>query len=88
MRRALEIGIYCFNIESEEELCLQNQVALDLGLLAPSSVRVNPDVDPVTHPYISTWLKESKFGIDIKEAEKIYNKAKQLKNIQIVGYSF
>ena len=85
MRRALEIGIYCFNIESEEELFLLNQVALDLGLLAPISVRVNPDVDPVTHPYISTGLKESKFGIDIKEAEKIYNKAKKLKNIQIVG---
>ena len=65
-RRAMEVGIYCINIESEEELFLLNQLALELGLLAPISVRVNPDVDPVTHPYISTGLKESKFGIDIK----------------------
>ena len=85
MKRALQAGIYCFNIESEEELLLLNKVALDVGLLAPISVRVNPDVDPITHPYISTGLKESKFGIDINDAEKIYRQAKSLKNIRIIG---
>ncbi|OUU38779.1 MAG: diaminopimelate decarboxylase [Cellvibrionales bacterium TMED49] len=85
MKRALEVGIHCFNVESEEELFLLNEVAFGLRLLAPISVRVNPDVDPITHPYISTGLKESKFGIDIKEAGKIYRQAKKLKNIRIIG---
>lgn len=83
--RALEVGICCFNVESEAELERINQVAGELGRVAPISFRVNPDVDANTHPYISTGLKENKFGIAITEAERIYLKAKSLANVEIVG---
>ena len=85
MRRALEAGIYCFNVESEGELELLNQVAGGLKRRAPVALRVNPDVDPGTHPYISTGLKESKFGIDIARAEAIYQRAQQLPHLQLRG---
>src|SRR5690606_18719193 len=62
MRRALDIGIHCFNVESEAELEVLSEVAVEMGVKAPVSLRVNPDVDPKTHPYISTGLKGNKFG--------------------------
>ncbi len=85
MRLALETGIRCFNLESEQELQMLNRVAADLGRVAPVSFRINPDVDAKTHPYISTGLKENKFGIDFKQAEAIYRQASQLENINITG---
>lgn len=75
IRRALEVGIRCFNIESEAELERVNDVAAAEGKVAEISFRVNPDVDAGTHPYISTGLKENKFGIDIDEAVRIYSRA-------------
>src|SRR5690606_32530761 len=71
MRRALEVGIRCFNVESAPELEALQQVAAELGVQAPVSVRVNPDVDAGTHPYISTGLKENKFGIPVEEAPAV-----------------
>lgn len=85
MRRALEVGIHCFNVESESELRLLNQTAAETNQLAPVSLRVNPDVDAKTHPYISTGLKENKFGIDISRAQEVYQQAAQMKNISVVG---
>jgi len=85
MDRALEVGIHCFNIESESELALLNQTAANRGVRAPVSLRVNPDVDAKTHPYISTGLKENKFGIDIKKALAIYQQAAQMEHIAVVG---
>jgi len=85
MRRALELGIYCFNVESESELIVLNAVASEMGQQAPVSLRVNPDVDAKTHPYISTGLKENKFGIAIEEAESVYLKAANLSNIRVHG---
>ncbi len=85
MRRALEVGIHCFNVESEAELARLNTVAGELGLRAPVSLRVNPDVDAKTHPYISTGLKENKFGIDIEQAEAIYAEAAGMAHIDILG---
>lgn len=85
MRRALEVDIRCFNVESEGELIRLNEVAGELGKVAPVALRVNPDVDPNTHPYISTGLKESKFGIPIENAGDIYEYAGTLPNIKIVG---
>ncbi|WP_455208108.1 diaminopimelate decarboxylase [Kaarinaea lacus] len=85
MRRALEAGIYCFNVESVPELDRLSQVAGELGVSAPVSIRVNPDVDAKTHPYISTGLKQNKFGIDIASAVSIYEYAHDLQNINIVG---
>ncbi len=85
MHRALEVGVHCFNIESEAELYRLNDVAADMGLIAPISLRVNPDVDAGTHPYISTGLKENKFGIDIQRAPEVYELAKGLKNLEIKG---
>ena len=85
MRRALEIGIRCFNVESDSELDRLNAVAGELGKQAPVSLRVNPDVDAGTHPYISTGLKENKFGIDIATAEQVYLRAAALPNLAIVG---
>lgn len=85
MVRALEVGIHCFNIESESELLLLNQVAIELDKIAPISIRVNPDVNAGTHPYISTGLKENKFGIEINLAEKVYHQAHQMENIRIIG---
>jgi diaminopimelate decarboxylase len=85
MRRALEVGIHCFNLESESELERLNQVAGEMNLRAPISVRVNPDVDANTHPYISTGLKENKFGIDIDRAPAVYRRANELANIEVIG---
>lgn len=85
MTRALEVGIHCFNIESEAELEQLNRVAEKLGVIAPISIRVNPDVDAGTHPYISTGLKENKFGIEINAAEAVYHKAHLMKHINIIG---
>ncbi|MFB4248498.1 diaminopimelate decarboxylase [Pseudomonas idahonensis] len=85
MCRALEVGVHCFNVESAEELERLQLVAAELGVRAPISLRVNPDVDAGTHPYISTGLKENKFGIDIATAEDVYIRAAQLPNLDIVG---
>ncbi len=85
MQRALEVGIYCFNVESEAELIVLNDVAAQLNVHAPVSLRVNPDVDAKTHPYISTGLKDNKFGIAIENAEAVYLKADSLPNISVQG---
>ena len=85
MRRALELGIRCFNVESEAELDRLNRVAGEVGRPAPVSLRVNPDVDPKTHPYIATGLKESKFGIDVADALAVYRRAADLPNLEVVG---
>ena len=85
MKVALEIGIRCFNVESAAELETLNEVAESLGKIAPISLRVNPDVDAHTHPYISTGLKENKFGIDISEAPALYRRAIELPGIHPVG---
>jgi len=85
MRRALAAGIHCFNVESEAELEILNDVAGKLGRPAPVALRVNPDVDPATHPYIATGLKQSKFGIDIARAAAAYKRAQSLPNLRIVG---
>ena len=85
MRRALEVGIHCFNVESEAELDLLNQVAGEAGVTAPVSIRVNPDVDARTHPYISTGLKENKFGIDINRAPEVYARAANLPHLGLRG---
>ncbi|MCQ4348775.1 diaminopimelate decarboxylase [Pseudomonas stutzeri] len=85
MRRALEVGVHCFNVESDVELERLQQVAAELGVKAPVSLRVNPDVDAQTHPYISTGLKENKFGISIDVAEAVYARAAELPNLEVVG---
>jgi len=85
LRRALEAGIHCFNIESEAELKRLNTIALDMGKIAPISLRVNPDVDAQTHPYISTGLKENKFGINIDQAFEVYRHAYSLSGVEPVG---
>ncbi|WP_313740131.1 diaminopimelate decarboxylase [Pseudomonas sp.] len=85
MRRALEVGVHCFNVESADELERLQAVAAELGKQAPVSLRVNPDVDAGTHPYISTGLKENKFGIAIGDAEALYVRAAQLPNLEVVG---
>ncbi len=85
MRRALEVGVHCFNVESTEELERLQQVAAELGKTAAISLRVNPDVDAQTHPYISTGLKENKFGIDIEQAPAVYARAAALPNLEVVG---
>ena len=85
IRRALEVGIRCFNVESEPELARINAVAGEMGKIAPISLRVNPDVDAQTHPYISTGLKENKFGIEISRAEEVYLKAAALPHLNVVG---
>ena len=85
MQRALEIGIHCFNVESESELELLNKTASALSMKAPVSIRVNPDVNANTHPYISTGLKEDKFGIDINNAMAVYQRASLMDNINLIG---
>ncbi|MDX3895046.1 diaminopimelate decarboxylase [Pusillimonas sp.] len=85
MRAALEAGVKCFNVESEAELERLAQVAAQMGKVAPVSLRVNPDVDAHTHPYISTGLKENKFGIAIETAPEVYRRAAQLDSLKIVG---
>lgn len=83
--RALEVNIRCFNVESEAELLRINQIAGEMGKIAPISLRVNPDVDAHTHPYISTGLKENKFGVSVEQAREVYKLATTLPNIKIVG---
>lgn len=83
--RALEVNIRCFNVESEAELLRINQIAGEMGKIAPISLRVNPDVDAHTHPYISTGLKENKFGVSVEQAREVYKVAATLSNIKIVG---
>ncbi len=85
IRRALEVGIHCFNVESEAELERINAVAKQMSKVAPISFRVNPNVDAGTHPYISTGLKENKFGIAIDEAPRIYQYAASLEHVNIIG---
>jgi diaminopimelate decarboxylase len=85
MRAALDAGILCFNVESEAELAVLNEVAEKAGAIAPISLRVNPDVDAKTHPYISTGLKENKFGVPFDEAEKLYTVARKFANLRIEG---
>ena len=85
MQFALEKGVHCFNVESSMELERLNDVAMDMGVKAPISIRVNPDVDAQTHPYISTGLKENKFGVDIEVAVSVYERAKQMEGIEIKG---
>lgn len=85
MARALDVGIFCFNVESEAELEVLAQVAAEKGKIANISLRVNPDVDANTHPYISTGLKENKFGINIERAPAVYARAAQLPSLSIQG---
>lgn len=85
MRAALEAGILCFNVESVSELHRLNHVASEMGKVAPISFRVNPDVDPKTHPYISTGLKENKFGVPIADAPALYRLAATLPNLHVTG---
>ena len=85
MRTALAAGILCFNVESEAEIERLDRVARDMGRKAPVSLRVNPDVDPKTHPYIATGLRDNKFGITCDEALALYRKAAALPGVRIVG---
>jgi diaminopimelate decarboxylase len=85
MRRALEVGIRCFNVESTAELERLNGIAAELGQSAPVALRVNPDVDARTHPYIATGLKENKFGIEIHSAEEAYQRAAALPHLRVTG---
>ncbi|HWP00192.1 MAG TPA: diaminopimelate decarboxylase [Methylococcus sp.] len=85
LARALEVGIRCFNVEVVEELDRLNRLAGRYGVKAPIALRVNPDVDAGTHPYISTGLRENKFGIDVEEALKQYRRAAALPHLEVVG---
>ncbi len=85
MREALSAGIGCFNVESEAELDVLSEVALTMGLCAPVSIRVNPNVDPKTHPYISTGLKDNKFGVAHEDTLRIYQHAASLAGLKVVG---
>ena len=85
MRRALEAGIRCFNVESAPELERLNRIAGEMGVQAPVAVRVNPDVDAGTHPYIATGLRENKFGLETEQARAVYRRAALLEHIRIAG---
>ncbi|MCA0899860.1 MULTISPECIES: diaminopimelate decarboxylase [Microbulbifer] len=85
MRRALTVGVHCFNVESESELDRLEAVAAEMGVAAPVSLRVNPDVDANTHPYISTGLKENKFGIAIERARAVYARIADSQSLNAVG---
>jgi len=85
MQRALEAGIRCFNVESEPELMRLESVAAATGHVAPVSLRVNPDVDARTHPYISTGLRDNKFGIDVGQALQVYRRASDLPHLRVTG---
>lgn len=85
IKRALDVGIRCFNVESLPELDRINQIAGELGVKAPISLRINPDVDAKTHPYISTGLKENKFGISHQLAREAYRYANQLPHLNVIG---
>ncbi len=82
---ALDAGILMFNVESEDELTALNEIAGGVGKKAPVSLRINPDVDPQTHPYISTGMKKAKFGVEIKRSVENYRKAASLPNLEVVG---
>ena len=88
IQEALGIGIYCFNIESESEMDRVLSVAESMGVIAPISVRVNPDVDAKTHHYISTGLKENKFGVDIESALGLYRKAENSSSLRVCGVDY
>jgi diaminopimelate decarboxylase len=85
MRLALDAGILCFNVESPSELARLSRVATAAGRVAPVSLRVNPDVDPKTHPYISTGMKESKFGVAFEDAHALYRQAASLPGLRVTG---
>ena len=85
MQRALEVGVHCFNVESEAELVRLQSVAASMDRVAPISLRINPDVDAKTHPYISTGLKENKFGIGIDQAPAAYAQASTMSHINVIG---
>lgn len=85
MHRGLELGIHCFNVESTSELDHLDAAARQAGKRAPVSIRVNPDVDPGTHPYISTGLKETKFGVALDDALPLYRRAAGLANVEVRG---
>jgi diaminopimelate decarboxylase len=85
IRRALDVGIRCFNVESEPELARIAAVAAARGVIAPVSLRVNPDVDARSHPYISTGLKQNKFGIDIHDALDVYRRAAAMDHVHVAG---
>src|SRR4051812_41155098 len=85
MAEALKAGIGCFNVESGEELVLLDRVAQDNNKRAKISLRVNPDVDPETHPYISTGLKQNKFGVSMAEARALFRDAAKAKGLQVAG---
>ena len=85
IRRALEAEIRCFNVESEEELYRLNTIAGQMSVTAPVSIRVNPDIDPDTHPYIATGLRENKFGVDHEEASAMYRLADSLDHVMATG---
>ncbi len=85
MNMALNAGIKCFNVESNAELSVLEKQASEMGMVAPVSIRVNPDVDAKTHPYISTGLKQNKFGIDINQSADVYHLAAEMEHINIVG---
>ncbi len=85
MRAAIEAGILFFNVESEEELHVLNEVGIEIGKKAPVALRVNPDIDPKTHPYISTGFKKSKFGIEIGRAFEVYKQAQQMDGIDVIA---
>lgn len=85
--RALEVGVGCINVESPQELERISRIAVSIGKTASIGLRVNPDIDAGTHPYISTGLKENKFGVELKAALALYQQAAQLPNIRIVGLS-
>jgi diaminopimelate decarboxylase len=85
MRAALDAGIFCFNVESASELKRLNEVAKNMGKIAPVSLRVNPDVDAKTHPYISTGLKNNKFGVAFEDAIRVYEQAASMTNLAVHG---
>lgn len=85
IRAGLDADILMFNVDSESELILLDKIAGEMGRKARAALRVNPDVDPDTHPYLSTGLKQSKFGIDIERAVELYEEARTMRNIEIVG---
>jgi diaminopimelate decarboxylase len=85
IEEALRAGILMFNVESEEELTALNEIAGAVGKKAPVSLRINPDVDPQTHPYISTGMKKAKFGVEIKRSVESYRKAAALPHLEVVG---
>lgn len=88
LSRALQLGIGCINIESQSELLRLNKIAINIGKVANIAIRVNPDVDSNSHPYIATGLKENKFGVSILEAKKLYGLSNTLPGIDIIGVAF